>query len=426
MTSELIAHPELDAVHCLSVRVAADGTFMTENYLPPTGDLFPTLACRVAFHVHDCVVRRSLVEAVGRFDPSLQKCPDWDLWQRIARTGARFGAVREVLTFYRMSPNSASLDAHRMLEDSLRILKQGHSRDPRVPNPHPDYANGLPPEQVRYNAVYMLCWCAGLLLGSGKDARSLLDVVRGDFYPEIDPHSVASCIFESTTLPTCQTLDYWEELWSGIRPHLENFLIALEAEAMTPGLARRATRDLRKMILNQSLARQPGGARNDRAIEKRQALIEELKHIEDLRESKWSLRVAGGNIAKLVFPPEDPDGMRITIEKAGTKTSYDIQLNQPRLKARPNHGYRVQFRARADRLRSIFIGFAQAHEPWNNLGLYKEIALTSEWQSFQEEFTATEDDDNGRIHFDLGGSNISVELSEVVLRGLPDDREESH
>ncbi len=139
----------------------------------------------------------------------------------------------------------------------------------------------------------------------------------------------------------------------------------------------------------------------------------------DTREIKWSLRTAEDNVAELVFPPDDQEVLQITIEKAGTKTAYDIQLNQSRLKVRSTHGYSVHFRARADRGRSIFIGFAQAHEPWNNLGLYKEIALTSEWQSFQEDFTATADDDNTRIHFDAGGSDISVELSEVVLLSLP-------
>ena len=31
------------------------------------------------------------------FDPSLQTCEDWDLWQRVARTAARFGAITDVV-----------------------------------------------------------------------------------------------------------------------------------------------------------------------------------------------------------------------------------------------------------------------------------------------------------------------------------------
>ena len=107
MTNELVSDPSLDAVHCGYARVAADGTLVVDNYQPPSGDLFPTLARRAAFPVHACIVRKSLVEEVGKFDTSLRTSPDWDLWQRIARTGARFGAVHEVLAFYRMRPNGS-------------------------------------------------------------------------------------------------------------------------------------------------------------------------------------------------------------------------------------------------------------------------------------------------------------------------------
>lgn len=141
----------------------------------------------------------------------------------------------------------------------------------------------------------------------------------------------------------------------------------------------------------------------------------------DPRELKWSLRFEKGNVAKLVFPPDDPDGVRIAIEKAETKTSFDIQLNQPNLSVKSNQRYTLYFRARADSPRSIIVGFAKNHKPWTNLGLYSKIELTSEWQSFKEDFTATGSDNNGRIHFDLGGSDISIDLSGVVLLSLPDD-----
>jgi lysophospholipase L1-like esterase len=141
---------------------------------------------------------------------------------------------------------------------------------------------------------------------------------------------------------------------------------------------------------------------------------------EDVRGSKWSLRVAGGNIANLLLPPNNPDIIRVAIGKTETKTGYDIQLNQPHLKVKSNHRYTIAFRARADRPRSVFLGFARAHEPWNGLGLYGKIELATEWKSFQEEFVATADDDNARIHFDVGDSDISVELSSISLRGIPD------
>jgi glycosyltransferase involved in cell wall biosynthesis len=138
----------------------------------------------------------------------------------------------------------------------------------------------------------------------------------------------------------------------------------------------------------------------------------------DSREMKWWLRIARGNSAKLVFPPADPEVVRVEISKGRKKETYDIQLNQPQIKIRAQNRYRISFRARAECPRGIFLGVSQAHEPWSGLGLYRTIELTSEWQSFEEEFVCTGDDDNARIHFDVGHSDISLELSSVSLYDL--------
>lgn len=140
----------------------------------------------------------------------------------------------------------------------------------------------------------------------------------------------------------------------------------------------------------------------------------------DTREIKWHLRVVGGNVANLVLPPNNPEMMRIDIEKAGTIPSFDIQLNMPHLKAKSGHRYSINFRARADNPRNIIVGFSRAREPWDNLGLYRDIELNAAYQNFDIEFVATADDDNARIHFDVGESDISVELSSVSLRSLED------
>lgn len=542
MTHELSSDQALDAVHCGYVRVASDGTQVVEKYWPPSGDMFGELARRAAFPSHACIVRKALVDEAGGFDTSLRTCPDWDLWQRIARTGARFGAVREVLAFYRMSPNGASLDAYQLLKDGLRVLKQGHSRDPRVQTPHPTHANGMPPEQVQSQEFYLLCWCAGLLLGSAKDARPLLEAVRDDHYTELYPDAIAQCIFESATLPTCHTAPAWENLWPEIRQQVEEFLLALEEQSLTPNLAGRALTELKRMILKHSQGWGPVIEEDEQTITKQQALIEQLgqdrvsreedrnkwqrlaKELEqektsletilnesrrlsekleqektsledelrkwqrltkereliianlqeetwvrlglrlrflkrpdidkasfdtvsspksvkstyhpanpqncieekDIGDSPYELRVAGGNIADLVFPTSNPEIVRIAIKKTQRRKKWDIQLNQPHLKIKSNRHYTVSFRGRADRPRSIILGVAKAHEPWSGLGLYKRIDLTPEWQSFQEGFLPTADEDNARIHFDLAGSNIAVEVSSVSLCSLPDGQSDQN
>jgi hypothetical protein len=140
----------------------------------------------------------------------------------------------------------------------------------------------------------------------------------------------------------------------------------------------------------------------------------------DIRQLNWWLRVGEGNLAKLEFMHTKRDKVRIAIEKVVTGISHAIQLNEPRLKVERNRLYVVHFLARADSCRDIFVGLARSHPPWSNLGLYRKIELTAEWQEFEEKFVATADTDNARLHFDVGDSESSVELASVSLRKLPD------
>jgi hypothetical protein len=61
---------------------------------------------------------------------------------------------------------------------------------------------------------------------------------------------------------------------------------------------------------------------------------------------------------------------------------------------------------------------SMGHEPWNNLGLYGAVELAPKWQHFEFTFVATGDDENARIQFDLGGSDVAVEFSAVRLWSL--------
>ena len=143
---------------------------------------------------------------------------------------------------------------------------------------------------------------------------------------------------------------------------------------------------------------------------------------EDTRGSKWWLRVEEGNLASTTFPSNKPEMVRISIVKAQTKVPWDIQLNQPHLVVEANKRYVVSFQARADSARRIILGFSKAYEPWDGLGLYKDLELTPIWQSYKEEFVATADEEDARIHFDLGASSTSIEISDVILRSLADDQ----
>jgi glycosyltransferase involved in cell wall biosynthesis len=150
-----------------------------------------------------------------------------------------------------------------------------------------------------------------------------------------------------------------------------------------------------------------------KAIEARSA-PHELTHYRG-----WLFRVAIPSEAHLTDLREHSDGVRAVIARNESRADYDIQLNRPLLRVRSDHPYRVIFQARADGRRSMGFGVAMAHEPWEGLGLYRKIELTPEWRSIDEGFIAEADDDNARIHFDLGAADAAVELRAVSLC-LPD------
>ncbi len=133
---------------------------------------------------------------------------------------------------------------------------------------------------------------------------------------------------------------------------------------------------------------------------------------------KWTIRCDGGTNAELILPGDDPDHLRIEIRGAEPKTQFDVQLNQPRLNLKKNDLYILRFRGRAAAVRALCFGAAQAHAPWQNLGLYREIELTPQWADFEEKWTPTDDEFNARIHFDAGQASVPFELAGVRLTRL--------
>lgn len=257
MTEAIASDSSLDAVHCGMRRVDPDGNTFFDKYVPDLTDLFPVFARRCSLLIHACVFRKALADSVGGFDISLSTSEDWDFWQRIARTGARFGAVKEILGFYRMRPNSLSREGNRTFANAMRVLTQGHSPDPRVPNPHPSHAEGEPREALAKLRLEKSSWHAGLVIGSGKDAQHLLKLLVNDRAPNVWPPIIAHRMFKSVLLPTCQLPAAWEKLWPSVESRIKDFFMALEEQSQTTGLARRTGTILERMVLQHSQVRKP-------------------------------------------------------------------------------------------------------------------------------------------------------------------------
>ncbi len=230
---------------------------------------------------------------------------------------------------------------------------------------------------------YLASWDAGLALIRGEDPRSVLEAVKGLAAPNLKGHIVAAQLFEAVPMAMSRLPIVWEEQWPKLVTQIQQFLDVLECMTRAPGLRADTLRTLQRLI-----------------------------------EGQWLLRQAGGNEANLAFPSDDSDHLRIEIDRLVSTPPFDLQLSRSGFRARVNHHYEVRFLARADRPRSLAVGFSLAHGDWGNLGLYSKIELTPEWQSIHERFVVTADDGNARLHFDLGGEAPSVELKGVTLRPL--------
>jgi SAM-dependent methyltransferase len=136
---------------------------------------------------------------------------------------------------------------------------------------------------------------------------------------------------------------------------------------------------------------------------------------DDERTRRWMLGVQEGNTAILDFPIDRPRVVRVVTDRASLTAPWDVQLFQRRLPVRSGERVRVAFRARADVVRQIGVGVGRAHAPWDGLGWYRNVELMTWWQRVRDEFTATGDDDDARIHFDLGHGLGAVEISDVEV-----------
>ncbi len=105
-------HPEIDVVYGDAVHVAMDGAFM--SYFPAIEEFDPRrlpVSCFICQPA--CFVRRSAYNAAGGINPALKYTMDWDLWCRLAATGARFKYIHSVLAAVRYYPETKTLSGDK-------------------------------------------------------------------------------------------------------------------------------------------------------------------------------------------------------------------------------------------------------------------------------------------------------------------------
>ena len=135
----LDADPQLGFVYCDIVTTDEAGQPVPEQpsvnspARQMSGNIFQTLMMAGYFPPHTVMIRRSVLEAVGEFDPSLGGNADYELWLRASAAGHKACFIDERLAYYRTYPTSMSKDGLHMIETRLAAFQ-------KICRLHPDLA----------------------------------------------------------------------------------------------------------------------------------------------------------------------------------------------------------------------------------------------------------------------------------------------
>lgn len=120
---------EASVFFCGWNEVDADGTLMeTWPATPLPGDAFHTLLSSNIAPPVCFTVRRAAFENAGLFDTSLRYCEDWDMWIRLAASGAGFRAVSGKNAMYRRIPGSLSRHYEKNWRTGLMVMRRHAAR----------------------------------------------------------------------------------------------------------------------------------------------------------------------------------------------------------------------------------------------------------------------------------------------------------
>jgi glycosyltransferase involved in cell wall biosynthesis len=203
-------------------------------------DLFDAISCSNVLSVPSAaLVRRSVLNEIGTFDPSLVHCGDWDLWARLARHDGTIGRVDQTVTNYRMRPGSLSRSPRTLLRDAMTTLRRIHAPDARVLNSKPRLAQGADMMELASRICYFAVYAAGLAVSGGRyePAEAVLEMVPR--WTELDPQRAAEFIFYAVCFAHCCGPEGVSQFWPDIVEPLHHLLAEIERLSRTRGLAGR-------------------------------------------------------------------------------------------------------------------------------------------------------------------------------------------
>ncbi|HSF44513.1 MAG TPA: glycosyltransferase [Chitinophagaceae bacterium] len=247
-------NPGIDALVCGWHFTLEDGSVADSKIPPVAEDMFPFFSHTCPFVVHSCVINRRVIENAGVFDSTVGFVEDWDFWQRVSRTGARFKLIREVLAYYRMRKGSLSRKVNRSYHDARQMIFQGYTSDQRVSYPVTQYEKGMPDNNMNEHLCWLYCWYAGLCIGVGETIEQIPVPELSEFEP--DPQLLADYIFEAVYRGGCFLPGQWLRFYLEHRSELENFFELVAEKTAGNSVIRDSKVRLLSMIIQHQSSKQ--------------------------------------------------------------------------------------------------------------------------------------------------------------------------
>lgn len=148
----------------------------------------------------------------------------------------------------------------------------------------------------------------------------------------------------------------------------------------------------------------------------------EMLRNSDFRENgqHWILEQHDDAQAAITTVPDAPSGyarsLQLSVSREGGQ-SWHVQFHQPELRVRVGQLYTLSFWAKSGSSRNISVSIAQAHSPWQQLGFYRSVSLTTEWQRFEYSFFLSQANENARVLFsEMGSKRGTVWIAGVSLK----------
>jgi glycosyltransferase involved in cell wall biosynthesis len=171
--------------YCGYVRVTPIGQAFMPRFAPEVAaDPLRVFTRRNAVATHAMMITRHSVEDLDGFDTRLRTCEDWDLWQRLAFTGARFAPVPGLYAFYRLRPGSLSADVPRLFADGATLIGNGFRLG------HKDQA-----DEEAVSFAYFALWCRAVM--AGQRSPPFADLPSLPLLPARDAKVIALTVIEA-------------------------------------------------------------------------------------------------------------------------------------------------------------------------------------------------------------------------------------